>query len=251
MIFLKTPDEINIMKEGGKITSAALKAALLAVKPGIKTIELDRVAFETIKSLGAEPSFKKVDNYKFTTCINVNEGLVHGIPGSYEVKVGDLLKVDVGAYFKGFHTDLSYTVEVGSTKEAPFLDAGKEAINKAVQACVIGNRIGAISNAIQTVIEGHGYSVSRELVGHGVGRDLHESPYVPGYGKPNEGPEIKEGMVFAIEAIYQKGRPDIKVLADGWTIVTKDGSMASLFEKTVTATRDGPLILADYPKYTS
>lgn len=246
MIKIKTPEEIKIMQEGGKITEAALQEALKGVKAGVKTIELDKVAFETIKRLGGEPSFMKVDGYKYTTCVNVNDGLVHGLPGEYIILSGDLVKVDVGAYLKGFHTDLSYTIEVDSNQEAVFLSAGKEAINRGVEQFIVGNRVGAISNAIQRVIEEAGYTISRDLVGHGVGRELHEDPYVPGYGRYNDGPLIQEGMVFAIEAIYQKGKPDIKVLKDEWTIATKDGSLAGLFEKTVVATKNGPLILAGY-----
>lgn len=246
MIHIKSPQEIKIMQEGGKITTEALKRAIAAVKPGVKTVDIDKVAFEAITSLGGEPSFMKVDGYKFTTCINVNAGLVHGLPNDYVIKSGDLVKVDIGTFLKGYHTDLSYTLEVETNKEERFLTIGKTAINAGIKAFLVGNRVGAISNALQAVIEGAGYTVSRELVGHGVGKELHESPYVPGYGKPHEGPEIKEGMVFAIEAIYQKGSPAIKVLSDEWTIVTKDGSLAGLFEKTVAATKEGPLILADY-----
>lgn len=246
MIKIKTPEEIKIMQEGGKINEAALQAALAAVKPGIKTIDLDKIAYETIIRLGAEPSFSKVPGYKYTTCINVNDGLVHGIPGDYVIQEGDLVKVDVGTFLKGCHTDLSYTTEVGTNKEALFLSTGKEAINKGIEQFLIGNRIGAISNAIQRVIEAQGYSVSRDLVGHGVGRELHEEPYVPGYGSPKDGQEIKEGMVFAIEAIDQKGKPSIKILGDKWTIATKDGSLAGLFEKTVAATKSGPLVICGY-----
>jgi methionyl aminopeptidase len=246
MIYIKSPQEVKIMQEGGKITTEALKIAIAAVKPGVRTIDIDKVAFTAITSLGGEPSFMKVDGYKFTTCININSGLVHGLPNEYVIKSGDLVKVDIGTFLKGFHTDLSYTLEVETNKEEKFLTTGKAAINAGINAFLIGNRVGAISNALQVVIEGAGYTVSRELVGHGVGKELHESPYVPGYGKVHDGPEIKQGMVFAIEAIYQKGSPAIKVLSDDWTIVTKDGSLAGLFEKTVAATKEGPLILADY-----
>jgi methionyl aminopeptidase len=246
MIYIKSPQEIKIMQEGGKITTEALKKAVAAVKPGVKTIDIDKIAYNAITSLGGEPSFMRVEGYKFTTCINVNAGLVHGLPNDYVIKSGDLVKVDIGTYLKGFHTDLSYTMEVETTKEEQFLNTGKAAINAGISAFLVGNRVGAISNALQGVIEGSGYTVSRELVGHGVGKELHESPYVPGYGRPTDGPEIQAGMVFAIEAIYQKGNPAIKVLSDEWTIVTKDGSLAGLFEKTVAATKEGPLILADY-----
>lgn len=246
MIYIKSPQEIKIMQEGGKITTEALQVALAAVKPGVRTVDIDKIAYNTITSLGAEPSFMRVDGYKFTTCININSGLVHGLPNDYVIQSGDLVKVDIGAFFKGFHTDLSYTLEVESNREEKFLSTGKKALEAGIKAFLVGNRVGAISNALQSVIEGVGYTVSRELVGHGVGKELHESPYVPGYGRPNEGPEIKDGMVFAIEAIYQKGSPAIKVLADDWTIVTKDGSLSGLFEKTVAATKNGPVILADF-----
>jgi methionyl aminopeptidase len=246
MINIKTHEQIKIMQEGGKINEAALQETLKAVKAGVKTIELDKVAFDTITRLGGEPAFKRVPGYAYTTCINVNDGLVHGIPNDYVIKPGDLIKVDVGTFLRGFNTDLSYTVEVETSNESKFLSTGIEAIDKGIQQFVIGNRVGAISNAIQRVIEGAGYSVSRDLVGHGVGEELHEEPYVPGYGRFDDGAVIKEGMVFAIEAIYQKGKPAIRVLADEWTIATKDGSLAGLFEKTVAATKDGPLVICGY-----
>lgn len=246
MIKIKTPEQIKIMQESGKINEAALHAAIKAAKPGVKTIELDKIAFETITRLGGEPAFKRVPGYHHTTCININSGLVHGLPNDYVIQPGDLVKIDVGTFLRGFNTDLSYTLEVESSNEAKFLSVGIDAVDKGVAQFVVGNRVGAISSAIQGVIESAGYTVSQDLVGHGVGRELHEAPHVPGYGRPTDGAVIQEGMVFAIEAIYQKGNPTIKVLHDSWTIATKDGSLAGLFEKTVAATKNGPLVICSY-----
>lgn len=243
MISIRTDEEIQIMKEGGKITAGALDAVLKNVKVGVKLSELDKIAEDFILKAGAKPSFKMVEGYKYTTCININEGLVHGIPNDTVVKTGDLVKVDLGAFYKGFHTDLSYTVEVGTNKYTQFLKAGEEAINEAIKQCVAGNHIGDISFAIQKVIEGAGLSISRELIGHGVGKELHEDPEIPGYGVMGRGPLIKKGMVFALEVIYQAGKPDLAFEKDGWTIRTKDRSMAGLFEHTVAITDNKPVVL--------
>ncbi len=247
---IKTMQQINIMQEGGKISSEALKTAVEAVKPGISLKELDSISEDYIVTHGGKPSFKTVDDYRYATCINVNDGIVHGIPNSYRLKEGDLVSIDLGVLYKGLHTDVSWTVEVvapGKTaKEEKFLDAGKKALDSAIKNCVLGNRVGNISNTIQTVIEKAGYTVSLDLVGHGVGADLHEDPYVPGYGRKKDGPILKEGMVLAIEVIYQKGKPKIKTDADGWTLKTADGSLSGLFESTVAITKDDPLILAQY-----
>ncbi|MFZ5424707.1 MAG: type I methionyl aminopeptidase [Patescibacteria group bacterium] len=242
-IKLKNSDELDLMRDGGKITAAALRAALSAVKTGITTIELDKIAEQQILDLGGQPSFKTVVGYDFSTCINVNEGLVHGLPNDYVLKKGDIVSIDLGTLYKGFHTDLSYTVEVDGLTESKFLTIGEDALNAGIKNSVAGKHIGDIGFAMQKVIESEGWSVSRDLVGHGIGKDLHEDPYVPGYGKPGVGPELKVGMVLAIEIIYQKGRPKIKVADDDWTIVTEDGSLAGLFEHTVAITKDGPEVL--------
>lgn len=246
MIHLKTPEQIKIMQEGGEISAQALQKVLDAVKPGITLAELDKIAEQYILSQGAKPSFKGVDDYEFTTCINVNDGIVHGIPNNYKVKPGDLVSIDLGALYKGFHTDLSYTVEVETKKETEFLETGKRALKLGIEQAVVGNHIGDISNAIQTCVESKGYTVSFDLVGHGVGKNLHEDPYVPGYGKKGKGPELKEGMVLAIEVIYQKGNPAITIDEDGWTIKTLDGSLSGLFESTVAITSEGPIILTQF-----
>ena len=243
MISVKTPEEIEIMKEGGKIARGALEKVLEVTKPGVKTLELEKIADEFIQSKGGEPSFKTVADYDYATCININEGVVHGLPGNYELKEGDVVSVDLGVFYKGFHTDLSHTVEVETDKHKDFLKVGEKALTAGISQCKIGNRIGDISSMMQKVVEKAGYTVSRDLVGHGIGKELHEDPYVPGYGKVGDGHKIKEGMVFAIEIIYQTGSPEIVIADDDWTIETADGSIAGLFENTVAATKSGPKVL--------
>lgn len=246
MIKLKTPSEIRIMQEGGKITSGALKEVLKHVKPGVTTLELNNVAQLFIDKSGAEASFKTVDNYPYATCININEGIVHGLPSSTKVKEGDILSIDLGSLYKGFHTDLSYSLEVSTSKESEFLHVGRKALDKAIKLCQAGRRIGDISFAIQETLEKAGYTPSEMLVGHGIGKELHEDPYVPCLGYPKSGHKLRVGMVLAVEVIYQKGEPDIKLSKDGWTYETTDGSLSGLFEKTVAITKDGPLVLTDF-----
>jgi len=243
MIKIKTQNEINLMSEGGKISALALSEVLKNIKVGVTTLSLDKIAEDIIKKHNALSSFKNVEGYKYTTCINVNEGLVHGIPNNYRIKKGDIVSIDLGVLYKGFHTDLSYTIEVETKNQTVFLDTGVQALEQGIFNCIAGNKIGDISNSMQRVIERAGYSVSRDLVGHGIGVDLHEDPYVPGYGSKNFGSELKEGMVLAVEIIYQKGKPKLKVANDGWTIETLDGSLGALFEHTVAVTTNGPIVL--------
>lgn len=243
MITIKTPAEIEIMKKGGNISKNALELALSMAKSGVALSEIDKAVDDFILNHKAFPSFKKVPGYHHATCINVNSGLVHGIPNKYVIKDGDLVKIDLGVYYEGFHTDTSATIEVGTSKESRFIEAGVSCIENAVEKCIIGNKLGDISAEMQRTIESKGYTVSRSLVGHGIGRDLHEEPLIPPYGKKGTGLLLKEGMVFAIEIIYQKGSHQIKSLEDGWTLVTKDGSLAGLHEHTVAITKNGPLIL--------
>lgn len=213
------------------------------VEPGVKLSEIDKIVDDFIVNKGAKPGFKTVEGYDFATCININEGLVHGVPDDYKLKEGDLVSIDLGVFLDGWHSDLSYTVEVGTNKHKKFLEVGKNALKAGIEAFRTGNTLGDIGNAMQSIVEDTGYSVSRDLVGHGIGKNLHEDPYVPGYGVSGQGPKLKEGMVFAIEVIYQKGDPEMKIIDDDWTIVTKDGSLAGLFEETVVLTKNGPEIL--------
>ncbi len=249
MIPIKTPKEIEIMKEGGKISGTVREKVLAAARPGISTLELDALAEKLILSAGGKPSFKGFEGFPFTTCINVNEGIVHGIPTKRKLKEGDVLTVDLGVLYQGLHTDTARTKKMQNAKCKmqnsidKFLEAGQTALERAIAQCQIGNHIGDISHTIQTIIEGAGYNVARELGGHGVGKTLHEPPFIPGFGQPGEGPVIKEGMTVAIEVIYARGNGKIEVLNDGWTVVTVDGDLAGLFEHTVAVTDSGPVVL--------
>lgn len=245
MIHIKSPEEIEIMARGGKISRQVLKETLELVKPGISTLELDSFAERRIRELSGKSAFKGYEGYSFTTCININDGIVHGIPGSYCIAKGDLVSVDLGVIYGGFNTDVSWTVIAGGgNKEGEkFLEAGRRALQKAIGECKIGNCIGDISHAMQTEVEKSGYNVVRDLVGHGVGRKLHEEPQVPCYGRPSTGISLREGMTLAIEVIYTLGSPKLKVLGDGWTMATKDGSISGLFEQTVVIEQNGPKLL--------
>jgi methionyl aminopeptidase len=254
MIKIKAPDEIKIMQTGGQMLAETLREVCASVKPGISEIELDALADKLIKEKGGEAGFKKVEGYHHATCISTNEVVVHGIPSPYKLKEGDIIGIDCGVFYKGFHTDMSETVRVQSSKLKvhndevdKFLKVGELALKAGISQAKVGNRVGHISKAIQDIVEAqNGYSVVRSLVGHGVGRELHEDPEIPGYllDKIEKTPELKEGMVIAIEVIYNMGGPDL-VFAnnDGWTLQTKDGSLAGLFERTLAITKDGPLIL--------
>jgi len=255
LIPVKTPQEIEIMKEGGKIAAAVREEVLNGAKVGVSTLELDALAEKLILGAGGKPSFKGFGDYPFATCINVNEGIVHGLPSARGgLKGGDILTVDLGVFYKGLHTDTARTMEVGSSKleagkEArswkleEFLNTGQKALEKAIEQCQVGKHVGDTSYAIQTAIEGAGYNVARELGGHGVGRKLHEPPFISGLGQPGEGPVLKEGMTLAIEVIYARGNGKIEVLNDGWTVVAIDGSVAGLFEHTVAVTKGSPIVL--------
>lgn len=247
MIEIKSPEEISIMAEGGRILAEVLGKVLERAVVGATTLDLDRYADELIMAAGARPSFKMEKEYRFATCMCVNEMVVHGIPTEYKLKEGDILGVDLGVYYKGFHTDASWTIEVKSTSQnSKFLEIGETALEKAVKKCVAGNHVGDISRAIQETVEGAGYACVRQLVGHGIGRDLHEDPEIPGFlrRRIENTPLIKKGMVFAVEVIYNMGKsPVVYGNSDGWTIVTRDGFPSGLFEHTVAVTDRGPEVL--------
>ena len=257
MIHLKSEKEIATMHEGGKKLKRVLEETLIHVKPGVSAAEIDTFADNLIRKEGGEASFKRVKGYSWATCICVNDCVVHGIPHKKLIlKENDMVTVDVGMYYRGFHTDMSWTVRVKNSNQESgirkkkkidhFLKTGEEALENGIAHVKLGNRIGHISKAIQNTIEPEGYSVVEELVGHGVGRTLHEDPEVPGLVlKPlSKTPELKIGMTLAIEAIYVMGKPDVYIdEADGWTIRTKDGTIASCFEKTIALTRGGLLVL--------
>lgn len=252
MINIKTAEDIEKMKKGGKILAEVIAEILKKAKPGVSELELEDLADKLIKKRGAFPGFKKVKNYSFATCISTNDVIVHGIPGKYRLKEGDVFGIDCGVYFDGFFTDMSNTVRIRSSssklkkdKIDKFLEAGQKALNEAINKAKTGNRIGHISRAIQDIVEKEGYSVVRELIGHGVGKKLHEDPEVPGFLVKDIGrtPLLEEGMTIAIEVIYNMGKKEITYAKDGWTIKTRDGSISGLFEHTVLITKKGPLVI--------
>jgi methionyl aminopeptidase len=250
---VKTPAEIALMREGGRHLSKILKQLLAEVKEGAVPLEIDHRAKKLIAETGGSPSFLTVNDYQYATCISVNDGVVHGIPTTTPFKAGDIVSVDIGLLYKGYHTDTSWSVYLPPVKQTPetkaigvFMEVGKQALEKAIAAARVGNHIGHISQAIGDTVEGHGYSIVRSLVGHGVGTSLHESPQVPGVlTKPIEKtPVLKVGMVLAIEVIYAMGGPEVVYANhDGWSLATADGSLASLYEQTIAIDEEGPIIL--------
>lgn len=233
------------MREAGRISALAMVEVEKNLKPGVTTLEIDQIVEKVFKENGAESAFKKVDDYKHSICATPNDWVVHGIPGNYTLKEGDIVGIDLGALYKGYNSDMAETYMIGKVPEETkkFLKVGKDALLKAIEKARVGNRVGDISSTIQTIVEGEGYSVVKELVGHGVGKTLHEDPMIPGRGKSGTGEPLQEGMVIAIEIIYNQGKPGISLLDDGWTIVTKDGSLAGLFERTIAITKKGPVVL--------
>jgi len=247
MIKIKTPEEIQIMREGGKKLSRVKNALALATKSGVTALDIENLAAKLIKEEGAEGSFNKVPGYHWLTCISVNSGLVHGIPTKDLVfKDGDKVSIDVGLYYKGFHLDTSISVGINlSPENKKFLSIGPIALERAISAAKAGNYIFDISEAIESTIEGAGYATIKALVGHGVGRELHEDPQIPCFvpGRITDSPKILPGMVLAIEVMYAAGSDKVQILEDGWTIAMRDGKMSGLFEESVAITEKGHLVL--------
>jgi len=245
---VKTNEEIALMKMSGQICAQVLKIILKNVKVGISCRDLDIIAQEEINKRKAAASFMTVDDYKWAICTTVNEQVVHGIPKDRILKNGDILGIDIGVFSKGFHSDMAITVPIGEVKDnvKKFLSVGKSALVNAIRQTKVGNRIGDISATIQEQVEKAGFSIVKNLTGHGIGRTLHEEPMIPGFGKKATGAKILENMVLAIEVIYAQGSGDAKLEEDNWTISTIDGSLASLFEQTVAVTKSGPIVLTPY-----
>jgi methionyl aminopeptidase len=245
MIPILKNEEMKIMKDNGRKLKQVMDEVLSEVKPGVTLQEIEEVAVEKIEALGGEASFKKVPNYYWATCINLNEGVVHGIPDNTPIKKGDLVSVDAGFYSRGFHTDMARTIEVGTKKKSQFLKTGWTALEAAIKQVKPGNRVGAISRAIEETIKKAGYQPVKNLTGHGVGRQLHQEPNIPCFVREpvERTPLLKKGMVLAIEVIYAQGEPILLVADDGWTIRTRDGKIAGLFEETVAVGANGPLVL--------
>jgi methionyl aminopeptidase len=248
MIFLKTDEEIEIQRESSLLVGKTLAEVARHIKPGVKTIELDQVAEEFIRDHHAEPGFKGYGGFPATLCISVNDQVVHGIPGKSELKDGDIVSIDCGVLLNGFYGDSAYTFEVGevSAEVRNLVAATKYALNKGIEMAVDGMRTGDIGFAIQSYIEPYGYGIVRELVGHGVGRKLHEKPEVPNYGRRGSGVKLRTGMVIAIEPMINLGVRNVRQEKDGWTIRTADGKPSAHFEHTVAIRNERADVLSSF-----
>lgn len=247
MIIYKSPQEVDKMRTAGRIVTGTIDRVLAAVRPGISTADLDRVAEEEIQRRAATPSFKGYKGFPGSICASLNDEVVHGIPSPKRIlKAGDILSLDFGAIWEGYHADSAVTVFVG---EPPSAEAEKlvrvteEALEAAISQVRPGGRLSDVSHAVEQVVEGAGFSVVREYVGHGIGRSLHEDPQIPNYGPPGRGPELRPGLVVAVEPMVTMGDWPTRVLADDWTVVTADGSLAAHFEHTIAVTEDGHEVL--------
>ncbi len=247
MIILKTPAEIEVMAQASRVVAEALDIVRKAVQPGITTEELDSIAEQEIRVRGALPAFKGYRNYPRTLCASVNDQVVHGIPSKRKLKDGDIIGLDLGAIVGGFYGDSAVTVAVGSVSDATekLVQVTKEALHLGITQAIVGNRLSDVSYAVQQHVESAGFSVVTEFVGHGIGRQLHEEPQVPNYGKPGQGPRLQPGMVLAIEPMVNMGRSAVRILDDRWTAVTVDGSLSAHFEHTIAIQpTGGPRILS-------
>ena len=245
MIIIKNNKEIDLMRSAGKIVAETLLLIEEKVRPGITAAELDSIAEEFITKHGARPSFKGLYGFPASLCISVNEQVVHGIPGGYVLKDGDIVSVDCGANINGFHGDAARTFGVGNiTKEAEkLINVTRESFFKGIEYAKVGNRLTDISHEIQNCVEAAGFSVVRDFVGHGIGRVVHEDPDIPNYGPPGRGPKLVEGMALAIEPMVNAGNYKVKTLSNDWTVVTSDGSLSAHYENTIVILPDGPEIL--------
>ena len=245
MITIKTPEEIQIMAEGGKILAMALKEIEKMVKPGITTMELDRVAEAFIVGHGAKPAFKGYEKFPYSLCASVNENVVHGYPSNIPLKEGDIVGLDLGVLYKGFNTDMAVTVAVGevSFEAKRLMKVTEKALRLGIKKVRAGVSIGDIGNTIQRFVEDQGFGVVRTLCGHGIGKQVHEDPYIPNFGKRHTGMELKEGMVICIEPMVTMGDYNVVASKDGYGFATRDGSLAAHFEHTIAITKDGCRIL--------
>ena len=245
MIILKSAREIDLMRRAGKITAAARALAGEMVKPGVTTREIDKAVHHFIKSQGAEPSFLNYNGYPASVCISVNDEIIHGIPGNRVLREGDIVSVDVGAYIGGFHGDCAATYACGkiSDEAQRLIDVTRQSFFEGIKHAREGCRISDIGHAVQEYVEANGFSVVREYVGHGVGRNMHESPEVPNYGAPGHGPKLLRGMTIAVEPMVNMGAAAIRQMPDGWTVKTADGKYAAHYENTLLITSGEPELL--------
>lgn len=247
MIIIKTEDEINKMKKAGALLASVHKELRKRIVPGVKTIDLDKFVEEYLTERGAYPEQKGYHGYPFSICSSVNDEICHGFPSEYELQSGDIVTIDMVVNIDGWLADSAWSYAVGDISEnaSNLLKTTHEALYKGIEKAVIGNRLGDIGNAIQVYAEERGYSVVREFVGHGIGKDMHEDPQVLHYGSPGRGLRIQEGMVFTIEPMINEGGHSLKMDDNGWTARTLDGSLSAQYEHTIAITKDGPIILTD------
>ncbi|MFH1566013.1 MAG: type I methionyl aminopeptidase [bacterium] len=260
MIKIKTENEIEKMRKSGSLAAEVMKRTLGFIHPYLPTFQVDKFIDSQIKSFHALPSFKGFEGYKFSSCISINEEVVHGLPSERKIRNGDLVSIDLGVLYEDYHSDMCGTLEVGTKlfvpdkssthswelgecKEKKFLETGIRALDKALLECRPGNFVGDISEAMQKTVEGNGYFVVRDLVGHGIGTSLHEDPQIPCYGKAKNGEKLLEGMVLAVEVMYTKKNTPLKILSDKWTFSTADKSLSAMFEHTVAITKNGYEVL--------
>ncbi|HLQ99062.1 MAG TPA: type I methionyl aminopeptidase [Sphingobacterium sp.] len=247
-VILKSEDDIEQLRASAEVLSNLLVEIGKAIKPGITTLSLDKLAYDFIHDHGGTPAFLNYQGFPFSLCISVNDQVVHGFPSDYVIQEGDLISVDGGVNLKGYISDSAYTFGIGeiSDEAERLLDVTKASLFEGVKQAVAGNRVGDISSAVQDYVTPHGYGIVRELVGHGVGRNLHEKPEIPNYGKRGNGPKLKEGMVICIEPMINAGDRKIKFWEDGWTVSTADGSLSAHFEQMVAIRKGSPEVLLDF-----
>jgi len=245
MISIKSSRDLTAMKDACRLSAQALELAGSLVRPGITTGEIDREVRRFIEKAGAKPSFLGYGGFPASACISVNDTVIHGIPGTQVIHEGDIVSVDVGAYYNGYHGDNAATFAAGviAPEAQALLDATRESLYEGIKAAQPGNRVGDIGAAVQRYVEARGYSVVRQFVGHGVGTNLHEDPNVPNFGTPGRGPRLLPGMTIAIEPMINMGGCEVRILADQWTTVTADGSLSAHFEHTIAITTNGPVIM--------
>ncbi len=248
MVYYKTEDEIDLLRKSSLLVGKTLAEIAGLIKPGATTLQLDKIAYEFIKDHNAEPGFLNYNGFPNSLCTSVNDQVVHGIPNDIPLKDGDIVSVDCGVYMNGFFGDSAYTFEVGevSNEIRELLDTTKESLNRGIAAAIAGNRIGDIGYAVQSFCEAKGYGVVRELVGHGLGKDLHEAPEVPNYGRRGSGMKLKEGLVLAIEPMINLGTKNVKTASDGWTIVTRDNKPSAHFEHDIVVRKGKAEVLSTF-----
>jgi methionyl aminopeptidase len=247
MITIKSSRELNLMRDANKIVAETHEYLKEFIKPGISTQEIDKKGDEFIRQHGAEPSFKGYRGYPASVCVSINDEVVHGIPSKDRIlKEGDIVSLDIGTFYKGFNGDAARTFPVGKvSKEAQkLIDVTRVSLEKGINKALYKSHLSDISNAVQSYVEKNNFSVVREYVGHGIGRNMHEPPQIPNFGPPGHGPILKEGMTLAIEPMVNVGNYKVKTLDDNWTVVTKDGSLSAHFENTIAITKNGPEILS-------